>query len=376
MNNLGMLYLFEMKKILKSRLMIAMMFLTIIVVVIETLAPGWSVNREMREARRELDGRVIDDTLLNEMYPQIDIYGEVWNGENDKYFNIAYIVCCIAEHNTPLADYSAEDIYSKINELTYQRMQHDGLTDQELKWWQEKKEDVKTPFTYYYNGCGLYLAQGLSAILSCIMLMAALCLTTVFTMEHRQRTDQILLSCRNGRRNTYFAKLAAGISIVFGCSFIASGLLMALILSLYGRNGLQAVVQLELPLSAYPLTMGQFICIQLIIMLSSGVLFAVFAMTISEMLRNSMAVTGVMVGLFIISQVDIVPSEYRVFTQVRTMLPTNLINLWSLMEHRLFSIGGHMFTQYSVSPVVYLLTAVILVIAGSVVYNRFQVTGR
>lgn len=310
------------------------------------------------------------------MYPNIDKYGEVWNGENDKYFNIAYIVRCIADNNTPLSDYSAEELYRKRDEYINLKMQHDGLSDQELKLWEGTKGKVEIPFTYYYNGSGLYLAQGLSGILVCIMLIASLCISTVFTIEHKQRTDQILLSCQNGRKNTYFAKITAGISVVIGCSIVASGLLTMLILLLYGRKGLQAAVQLELPLSAYPFTMGQFVLIQLIIMITSGLLFAVFAMAVSELLKNSLAVTGVMVGFYIFGQVDIIPSEYRILTQVSTMIPTNLINVWSLMEHRLIGFCGYMFTIFAASPILYLLSSALLIIIGEIAYNRFQVTGR
>lgn len=376
MNNFGTLYLFELKKILKSRLTIAMVVITVIVVMIEALAPGWSINREMRDARKVLEGRVIDDNLLNEMYPKIDTYGEVWNGDNYKYFGIAYIVQCIADSNTPLKNYSAEDIYNKRDEYIYAAMKHNGLTHRELKWWEDIKDRVKTPFTYHYNGGGIYLAQGMAGILVCIMLMAALCLSTVFTMEHRQRTDQMILSCKNGRNSTYFAKIAAGISVVFGLSIIAAGILTVLVLAIYGREGLQAAVQLELPMSAYPLTMGQFILIQLIIMLTAGILFAVFAMAVSELLKNSLAVTGIIVGLFIIGQIDILPTKYRVLSQASTLLPTNLISIWSLMEYRLVGFGGHLFTEYAASPIMYLVVSIIIVIVGGIAYNRFQVTGR
>ena len=85
----------------------------------------------------------------------------------------------------------------------------------------------------------------------CIMLISALCLSTVFTIEHRQRTDQIVISCRNGRRETFFIKVAAGLSVVIGSCIFSAALLAGLIAILYGMDGLDAIVQMELPLSAY-----------------------------------------------------------------------------------------------------------------------------
>lgn len=48
-----------------------------------------------------------------------------------------------------------------------------------------------------------------------------MCISTVFTSEHRQRTDQIVLSCMNGRKETYIAKIMAGLSIIIVSSIIA-----------------------------------------------------------------------------------------------------------------------------------------------------------
>lgn len=376
MSNFGMLYLFEMKKILKSRLMIAMMIVTVVVVLIETISPGWSENGKVRAARMELDGRVIDDELLTELYSVAGPYGEIKGEDAEKYRDIAYFVRNFAESNTPIASYTADALYQRREELITSYMQEDALTDAEVQWWKEMRKEEVTPLTYYYNGSGLFVAQGLSGILILILLISALCLSTVFTLEHRQRMDQLLLSCLNGRKFTYLAKVLAGISVVTVCTVVSSGILTLLILALYGRNGFQALVQLELPTAIYPITMGQFVLIQVIIMITSGILFSVFAMALSEVLKNSLAVTGIMIGLFLLGQIDIIPAEYRLIKQAIAMLPTNLISLFSLNEYRLINLGGHLFSQYTVSPLLYLLLAVLFLLIGAIAYNRFQVTGR
>ena len=71
MGNIGILYKFELKKILKSRLTIAMLIITLAVIVIEGALPSLTTSRELGEARKQMDGRVIDDELLSEMYPQL-----------------------------------------------------------------------------------------------------------------------------------------------------------------------------------------------------------------------------------------------------------------------------------------------------------------
>ena len=38
--------------------------------------------------------------------------------------------------------------------------------------------------------------------------------------------------------------------------------------------------------------------------------------------------------------------------------------------------GGHLITQYVGALVIYVVIAIALVVAGGIVYNRFQVSGR
>ena len=216
----------------------------------------------------------------------------------------------------------------------------------------------------------------MSLTLLCIMIISALCLSTVFTIEHRQRTDQIVISCRNGRKETYLLKIAAGLSVVIGCSIFSAALLAGLIAVLYGINGLNAIVQMEIPLSAYSFTMGQFIIVQMIVMISAAILFAAFAMAISEVVKNSLAVMGIMVGLFIFGQLELIPPRYRVLAQIKDMLPSNQISIWTLMKYRLVGLGGHYVTTYVAAPIIYVLIAVILIVIGKIAYDRFQVTGR
>ena len=75
MNNLGMLYRFEIKKILKNRVTQVMLVILCIITILEAIVPSLSVTRDKRDARMELNGRIIDDTLLNEMYQNIDDNG-------------------------------------------------------------------------------------------------------------------------------------------------------------------------------------------------------------------------------------------------------------------------------------------------------------
>ncbi len=115
---------------------------------------------------------------------------------------------------------------------------------------------------------------------------------------------------------------------------------------------------------------------RMIIRITVAFLFAAFAMVMSEVLKNSFAVMGIMVGLFIFGQLELIPPRFRVPAQIKSMLPSNQISVWSLAEYRLVGLGGHYVSPYVAAPVIYLLIAILLIAIGKIAYDRFQVTGR
>ena len=376
MKNYGEIYRFEIKKIMKNRLTVVMLIVTVLFILIEALIPKLYMSKEMEEGQKILEGAVIDDALLQEMYPKLIDNGTVWTADNFQYEKVAEIANGIIPDNARLQEYSADELYREREAAILDLMKEERLANEEIVWWQNENAKIDTPFTYRYCQGTINFAQGMSLTLMCIMLISALCLSTVFTIEHRQRTDQIVISCRNGRKETYLLKIAAGLSVVIGCSILSAALLAGLIAVLYGIDGLNAIVQMEIPLSAYSFTMGQFIIVQMIVMISAAILFAAFAMAISEVIKNSLAVMGIMVGLFIFGQLELIPPRYRVLAQIKDMLPSNQISIWTLMKYRLVGLGGHYVTTYVAGPIIYVLIAIILIVIGKVAYDRFQVTGR
>ncbi len=83
-----------------------------------------------------------------------------------------------------------------------------------------------------------------------------------------------------------------------------------------------------------------------------------------------------MVGLFIFGQLEIIPPRYRLIGQINSMLPSNQISTWSLLEHRLVGFDGHFLTTYAAAPLIYLALAILFTLIGRIAYDRFQVTGR
>ena len=380
MNNFGLLYKYELKKILKNKLTIAMLIVMVLITVTEALVPAISVGmtayKESSEAQKTLDGRLIDDTLLEEMFPKLIENGQTWNDTNIAYSGIASIERSMLPGDNVLTEYSAEDMYKRREETMSIWMEEDRLTEGEKAWWGKEQLKIAKPFTYYNYDSALLIAQNFTGILFIIMLISTLCLSTVLNVEHRLRTDQLVLSCKNGRKVTFWAKVSVSLSLIIGCSVFSTVLLVLLISILYGLNGFNAIVQLEVANSPYPLTFGQFLLLQFAVMLTSGIMFAAFSMAISEILKNSLVVNGIVMALFVFGQLEIIPPQYRLLNQLNSLLPSNQISIWSLLEFRLYHIGGHYFTGFAVAPVIYILIAALSILAGWISYRRFQVGGR
>ena len=377
MKNTWNLYKFEIKKILSSRMTIVLLVILLAFAVLEGLNPGSTVTEEITEMQQSLNGRAIDDELLNEMYPLLlDDYGIKWNYQNAPYERIAYLEREIVGYNTSLRDYSADDMYEIRRTDMYTVMEYEGLTKNEIEWWKNREKDVAEPFIYQYDAGALILIRSLSGLTTLLVIVSAMCLSMVFTSEHRFRTDQLVMSCRHGRRKTYIAKTAAGITFALFGATIPPAVSALVIYLRHGLDGFNAIVQMEVPMSGYGLTMGQFIEKQMILMITASILFAVFAMVISEMLKNSIAAVGVMLGVMIVSLAVSIPPKYRLLSQAMSMVPTTQISMDALLGHRLVHIFGNYFTGFDSAPVLYLLLAALLAIVGNIVYNRFQVSGR
>ena len=89
MKNYGEIYRFEIKKIMKNRLTVAMLIVTVLFILIEAFIPKLYMSKEMEEGRKVLEGAVIDDALLQEMYPKLIDNGTVWTADNFQYEKVA-----------------------------------------------------------------------------------------------------------------------------------------------------------------------------------------------------------------------------------------------------------------------------------------------
>ena len=370
------LFKYETYKIVHSRLTIIVLSLMVILSVIMGLPLGQS--KQTKDVHREMEsmnGRLFDNKLMKEMTEAIgDRADPDWNPGTWKYVGFESMASAVLP--TVENKYTADDFYRIREQNLNKSMAESFLAEKEMLWWKGKEKKVEKPFTFTAAYNARTLTDYMSNIVLLALLLAAICLSTVFASEHRSGMDQLILSARHGRSKTFAAKLIAGFVFILIWTAICAAMLTLTVYLNNGLGGLKAIVQMEVPNSAYPMTFLQFYGIQMLILFSAAVLFAAIAMTFSELTRNGVAVMGLMIGLYIVIFIINVPKSYRVISQSIAMLPTELINIWSLMDHRLINIFGNYYSMFTLSPMIYLIMTVILCMIARKAYMRYQVGGK
>lgn len=396
-----MLYWFELKKIVKRKMVWITLLVSIVVGIFtvsseaigdfymegektDTNYHKLQMDREYREA---LTGRPISQPLLEEMcaaYAKIpaDVLRYAGTEEYEKYARpysaIFGIVTWWNEMTTDQARKwkpDEEELYAARTQRQKNVWQGYFLTEAEQNYWMEQERQLKPPFTYRsYEGYYI-LTRGFMTIGLAALLFASICMASVFTQEHTYRTDQLLLSSAYGRHKVYWAKLCAGITVALAGSAAMVLPAVATAFGIYGTEGFTAMAQLDLDYS-YPLTMGQ-VCLIVYAMLFAAVVFvSVFVMTLSEIVKGNVAALAVSFGLIIAGMMVSIPKQYRAAAQIWDWLPTRFLSIWHVFDVRMIPIFGQCYVSWQIVPLLYAAAGIAIAAVGRQVYGRYQVSGR
>lgn len=347
-------------------------------------------NRIDREHGIALSGRTIDDALLGEMqaaYADFDWsnsdywWSEEYNQGVRRYGDLEYRLKLWGLGTGHSFDnMSSEVLYNLRAKQRDSMWEAYELSDKEKAYWQEKDAQVEIPFTYEY-ALGYDSLTGMQGMYMTCMLMTffiGISMVTVFADEHTRKTDQLILCARYGKGKAYFAKILAGSLVVFGVNVLFTGVQIAGKFTSYGTEGFGAAIQsVVAPWYSYPLTMGQTLLLMTGILLLSGVMVAVFAMLLAELLGNSVGAMAVVVGLLFAARLVPIPPSFGVLSQAWNYMPINMLKVdEGLLDPRLVNLFGCKLTGWQFAPILYVVLIGVMVLAGSRLYRRYQVSGR
>lgn len=344
------------------------------------------------ENGRALKGRKIDQQLLNEMQ---DAYGSIPPSDDLKYqltdeyqSNVRPYEDVYGIVNLMMYGFGSGKSTSKVTEEELYGIREENvksiwdtyyLTDSEREYWENKEEQLEIPFAYEYaQGYNFLISMsGVYRVCLLVTFFIAVCMSGVFAEEHGKRTDQLILCSRLGRKQIYYAKMAAGclFSLFATVVLLLCGMFTAFLI--YGSDGFAAAIQLMAPYYSYDMTVGEVFLILAGILLLSSVMSGIFAMVLSELTKSSIASMAAVIAIMFVSRLVPIPFMYRVLSQAWNFMPINLLKFdagfWDL---RLVPLFGLKLTSWQFAPVLYILLSIVLIYAGKRIYCGYQVEGR
>lgn len=400
----------------------------------EIVVSGYELMKIRRECARALSGRKIDDSLLQEMQdfsrgegmkresqdvdPATGIVVSVEPGETDAERGAGaeeetdakeetdaegdgdakeeadvktesediWDRLWAAQKYTPIRIYvyrimgygdgktmDAAGLYSEREKLIAQNREDQMLKQEEMEYWKKNDAGLELPFTYEYaEGWGELWNQ--SYVVNCMLLLLLLVsLSNVFSMEHQQKTDAVILCTRHGKRELYIAKVLAGITFGAAAALLLSGITLLSDLAVYGADGFGGALQIEFPLSSWRMSVGESVLVLVIMLLAISAMYSTVILFLSEWLKKGVSVMAILVGIMTFTLFIDIPFQLRTLSQVYDLLPTNLLMPWGLWDDRLFSVFGGYLTQFEAAPVMYALLSAVLLFLGRRIWQKQQV---
>lgn len=386
MKRIGMLYSYELKKIASRKIVWIIGIIMILLCAFlsfsnlisssyygEDEISGYEAMKINREYARSFTGRKVDDTLLREMQTS---FSKENIGEIMEYTPIYSYVREITEDNNLALEIDSDELYKERGKSILQNRTDQMLTEKELDYWNEKDRQIETPFTYEYTEGWSNLWDSMYTLNYMILLMLAICLSNVFSVEYLRKTDAIILCSQYGKKDLYLAKVLAGISFGIITAILLWGITAISSICVYGADGFSAALQIAFPLSSWNISIGESVLILLLVLLITTVLYSVAIMILSEVLKNSVAVMAIPVGIMILTMMIDIPYQFRAASQIYDLLPTNLLVTWNLWDDRLISVFGRYLINFQIAPILYLIIAIVLFFVGKRVYLKQQIGAR
>lgn len=383
------LYRFELKKILAQKLLwilAAAMLLGLAVFGVATEVrptnsglPMGEVIALQREGSQELAGQRVDQALLDHLLPLFTDPEENTEAQlkyND-FFNWLTLILGTA-HRQEILQTDEARLYEALWHQLAPDPQAAGLTQEEIAHWTEQAQArLAQPLVYqgYHEGWQT-AAHGIEVMVFLEILFLAVVLAPLFPQEHLRRTDQLILSCRFGRGKAYAAKLLAGVTVGVGFTALLLLAYLGMLGLVYGLEGAN-VPALFTHLFPADLTIGEMVGILFLAALAAAVLVSVVVMLLAELTRNAIAAMAVVLGILLLTtMIYAVPENLRGLATLWYGIPSNFLCLRGAFRYPLLTVGEAAFPTWQVTPVVWLLLALVIALAGRWVYNRYQVGGR
>lgn len=382
MNNFWQLTRYEYKKILRKKSTIIILILTVAVTLLSSLAilvgnvyvdgvPTETYYEAMKTERsyaRAHSGLEIDSSLLLEMstaYGKVpaegkysetkeyNLYARKYShiygiartiyGELEEKFSIAQIQKLTPEMADSLYDIRREAVEREVSSLMASEATKEHLL--------QLDSQVETPFVFdYAEGYARFFGiMYTTGIIICFA--SAILLASIFAGEYTSGADQLLLSSRNGKKTLIYAKLFTSVTLSGGICLFLTLLTYLQCMFTYGWDGINAPIQLFMPLTVYPFSIGTTVLLYGINIFMATQLTIGITVFLSSRMKTPFGVI-VITCIFLMFPMFISDPERSVLlSNFLSMLPTNMMAIWNLLSLRLFEFGRISIEPYIICPI-------------------------
>lgn len=404
MNNFGVMYSYECKKIFSKKI-VWISFVICVAVIIFSLViqmvGGYYVDGKLIDTNynlfkdnkcydEALSGKEINQSLIEETiaaYRKIPETPGVHYTSSDEYWKYArpyssifnFISSTTRMKTSEIIESwqpSEEGLYAKRQIWLESSWEDSRLSGGEKDFWRKREAQIKTPYVFqayegYYRIISSFQTVGFFELM-----FIAICLSGIFSDEHTRKTDQLILSSPLGKTKLYLAKITAGISFAAISTIIVFAITSVIILCIYGTGGYHAIFQFIYAGNSDPITCGQAVIIACGNMVITVVIVSIFVMVLSEMLHSNIAALSVSTVLLILPMFFSIPAQYRVLSQIWDWYPWGYLAPWNVFGDYTISIFGQYLTPWQAVPMIYFVLCMIIAVIGKSIYERFQVSGR
>ena len=375
------LYKFELKKLFCAKVNVIAMTGSVIMLIFLAVSSISEAVPVSPEAAEELNGRVIDGQMIDELAPAV----RYENGQPvleiseayEKYvpvIDVLDVLITAIDKDIDLTQMKESGLYDLREKELAQRLETQGLSEEEKTFWHSREAEVQKPFVYRYHRGPAGLLRAFQALGFFILLLSAIGLSGTYARETADSMNQLLLCSRYGKRELYLVKLAAGFTWILTAALIVFLSVMIPYFAFYGMDGTEEMLQLVKPLSMLPYSIGHMLAIYLGIYLLAAILFAAVTMLLSVITQNQMTTICGLMGYLLIDLFVVFPDRYRVLQKIWNLRPNAILMNSGFSNYRLIRLGGRFFLNYQAAPVIYSAIVIAALLIGRLKYRKLQIS--
>ncbi|SHI66281.1 ABC transporter permease subunit [Lutispora thermophila] len=383
MNSFCELVKFEYRKILKKRSTVIILILGILLTAFSCVGPlmgnyyirgevyesNYEGMKKDREYARGLSGREINSDLLSETieaYSHIPIVEGRFTDTDEyqqyarPYSEIQYMIRKVYNIDNfremfSISKESLDDFYTVRQSMVEKIINNTAMNSAEKANSLNLSRKVKTPFIYSYAGgyTRLFSQMYVTALIICFI--CSVCIAPLFAGEYTDRADSLILSSKYGKNKIIHAKLFTGISFTVLLCIVLTIVSFVTTMIFFGWDGSNSPIQLFLPLSIVPYTMGKIALMYSILILFASILSSALTMLLSAKFRSPFMVVVIMTVITVLPGFVNISEDVPWIYHLSNLVPARMFKLENIIN--IFSIE---FLGLIIQPYVLILSFAVL----------------